>query len=154
MKIFDGLGHMALKVNDLDASIAFYEKLGFPEVLRLLNKEGRPWIVYLRITDGTLLELFPGGDGNPVPGPERTGLFHFCLTVSDIDAAQEKLAAQGISLSQPRKEGAGIDGNRGMWIEDPDGHRIEIMEMAADCIQNRALADFHKGAPSHALALN
>ena len=35
MAAFNSLGHIALMVRDLDASIAFYEKLGFPEFLRL-----------------------------------------------------------------------------------------------------------------------
>lgn len=152
-QIFDGLGHVALKVNDLDASLAFYAKLGFPEILRLLDKEGRPWIVYLRITEKTLLELFPGGGGTRVPGPEATGVNHLSLAVRDLDATEAALKAAGIALSRPRKEGRGVDGNRGMWIEDPDGNRIEIMEMAPDCIQHRALARLREGQPPEALAL-
>ena len=152
-KIFDGLGHIAIKVNDLDASLAFYEKLGFPEILRLLNAKGKPWIVYLRITDNTLLELFPGGTGAPVPGPEITGVNHLSLAVGDLDATEAALRSEGILLSRPRKDGRGVDGNRGMWIEDPDGNRIEIMEMAPDCIQNKALARIREGKPPEALAL-
>jgi hypothetical protein len=40
-----------------------------------------------------------------------------------------------------------------MWIEDPDGNRIEIMEMAPDCIQHQALARLREGKPPEALAL-
>jgi hypothetical protein len=40
-----------------------------------------------------------------------------------------------------------------MWIEDPDGNRIEIMEMAADCIQARALARLRDGKSPEALTL-
>ena len=151
--IFDGLGHVAIKVNDLDASLAFYEKLGFPEILRLLDKAGEPWIVYLRVSDATLLELFPGGAGTPVPGPEATGVNHLSLAVQDLDATEAALAAAGVALSRPRSAGRGLDGNRGMWIEDPDGNRIEIMEMAPDCIQARALARLRAGEPPEALAL-
>lgn len=145
MKIFEGLGHLAFKVKDLDASIAFYDKLGFPEFLRLLNDKGDPWIVYLRITDEIYLELFPKGVGDKVPEADRIGLTHLCLTVKDIDAAEAQLKAVGVPLSRPRKEGRGVDRNRGMWIEDPDGHRIEIMEMAADCIQYEAIKALHAG---------
>ena len=137
MPLFDGLGHVALKVRDLDASLDFYQKLGFPEMLRLLDKDGEPWIVYLRVTDSLYLELFPGGPEERVPENGHTGLAHLCLTSPDLDATEEGLAALGIALSQPRKAGRGVDGNRGMWIEDPDGNRIEIMEMAPDCIQFR-----------------
>lgn len=152
MSIFKSLGHVALRVNDLDASVAFYNAIGFPEVLRLLNASGDPWIVYHRVSDDLFVELFPGGDG-PVSPPEKTGLMHLCLTVEDIDAAEAKLAAAGIALMRPRPAGRGIDGNRGMWIADPDGNQIEIMEMAPDCIQYRAERSVLAGGPPLALSL-
>ena len=70
-----------------------------------------------------------------------------------LDATEAALKSSGIGLSRPRKEGRGVDGNRGMWIEDPDGNRIEIMEMAPDCIQHQALARIRAGKPPEALAL-
>ncbi len=154
MSIFQGVGHVALNVTDLDASLAFYTSLGFPEMLRLLNDKGEPWIVYLRVSDALYLELFPGGEGGKVPDARRTGLAHLCLTSEDLDATEAGLRDRGIALSQPRKPGRGVDGNRGMWIEDPDGNRIEIMEMAPDCIQFRAVANLRAGREPEALALH
>ena len=154
MGVFDGgLGHIAFKVKDLDASLAWYAKVGFPEILRLLDDSGKPWIVYLRVTDGTLLELFPNGVGDKIPPAETTGVTHLSLAVSDLDAVEEHLKKVGIPLSKPRKAGRSLDGNRGMWIEDPDGNRYEIMEMAPDCIQAKALAAHHAGQPPHSLKL-
>ncbi|WP_417310754.1 VOC family protein [Devosia sp.] len=139
MQAFSSLGHFNLKVNDLDASIKFYGALGFPEFLRLNQNDGSPWIVYLRITDELYIELLPGGTG--VAADERaTGLNHLCLTTPDIEATAAHLEAVGIALTSPLKpEHRGVDGNRGMWITDPDGNRIEIMEMASDCIQYEAI---------------
>lgn len=154
MTIFRSLGHLALRVNDLDASVAFYNKIGFPEMLRLLNDKGNPWIVYHRINADLYLELFPGGDGQQVSEAGKTGLMHLCLTVDDIDAAEAKLEAAGVSLSRPRKAGRGVDRNRGAWIEDPDGNQIEIMEMAADCIQYEAERDVVAGGRPHVLSVS
>ncbi len=155
MAIFDSLGHIALKTRNLEASIAFYNAIGFPEMLRLNDKSGAPWIVYHRVNDNLYLELFPGGKDEKVPAESSgaTGLFHLCLTVSDADAAEAKLNKAGIKLSRPRNTKRGIDGNRGMWIEDPDGNRIEIMEMAPDCIQYKAEANLKAGGKPHALSL-
>ncbi len=105
MPLFQGVGHIALNVTDLDASLAFYTRLGFPEMLRLLNEKGEPWIVYLRVSDALYLELFPGGQGGRVPDARRTGLAHLCLTSEDLDATEAGLRAQGIELSQPRRDG-------------------------------------------------
>lgn len=150
MPAFNSLGHVALKVRDLDASVAFYTRLGFPEFLRLLEADGSPWIVYMRFEDNLYLELFPGGHDR-VPGPEGTGVNHLSLTVDDLDKTAAFLEKAGIPLSQPRRNTRGVDNNRGMWIEDPDGNRIEIMEMAPDCIQWAAIRDLHAGKPPHAL---
>ena len=154
MAIFKTLGHLALRVNDLDASVAFYNKIGFPEMLRLLDDKGVPWIVYHRITEELYLELFPGGDGQTVPPPERTGLMHLCLTVEDIDVAEAELKKIGVELMRPRDPKRGLDGNRGMWIEDPDGRQIEIMEMAPNCIQTEAVRNIQAGGTPRALSLS
>jgi lactoylglutathione lyase len=149
MAAFNGLGHIALKVRDLQASIEFYEKLGFPEFLRLLEEDGEPWIVYMRFDDNLYLELFPGGD-RPVD-TKGTGVNHLSLTVDDIEATERHLAEVGIALEAPRSDKRGLDRNRGMWIVDPDGNRIEIMEMAPNCLQWEAIAAVKAGKPPHAV---
>jgi catechol 2,3-dioxygenase-like lactoylglutathione lyase family enzyme len=152
MRAFSNFGHLAFSVNDLQTSIDFYEKLGFPEFLRLTETDGEPWIAYLKITDELYLELFPSGDGGRAPGPEHTGVHHLCLTTDDIEATAAHLASVGIKTVAPLDpNNRGADRNRGMWIIDPDGNRIEIMEMAPDCIQYEAIRDVNAGRPSHAL---
>jgi lactoylglutathione lyase len=137
---FNSLGHVAFRVNDLQKSLDFYAKLGFPEFLRLTETDGRPWIAYLRITDELYLELFPGGDGSRAVGPDHTGVHHLCLTTDDIEATAAHLAGVGVPLTAPLDSTRrGVDKNRGMWVTDPDGNRIEIMEMASDCVQFEAL---------------
>jgi catechol 2,3-dioxygenase-like lactoylglutathione lyase family enzyme len=153
MAAFRGLGHIALKCHDLDRSVAFYEKLGFPKFLTLLNHDGKPWIVYLRFTDDLFLELFPGGAEEQVQTRGKTGLDHLSLSVDDLDVTEAHLKSVGIPLLSPRKDQRGVDGNRGMWIVDPDGHQIEIMEMAPDCIQYQAIAALKRGEAALVLDL-
>ena len=153
MQPFTSLGHINLKVIDLKASIDFYAKLGFPEFLRLTQTDGTTWIVYLRITDELYIELLPGGVGRG--GDEKaTGLNHLCLTTPDIEMTVSELAKKGISLVAPLDPAKrGVDHNRGCWIVDPDGNRIEIMEMAPNCVQYEALETFRKtGKPSAVVA--
>lgn len=152
MAAFNSLGHVAFRVNDLAASLAFYEKLGFPEFLRLTQEDGRPWIAYLKITDELYLELFPGGDGGKAVGPEHTGVHHLCLTTDDIEKTAAHLEAVGVPATHalvPSRRG--VDGNRGMWVTDPDGNRIEIMEMAPGCVQYEALRAMRAGGPATSL---
>jgi catechol 2,3-dioxygenase-like lactoylglutathione lyase family enzyme len=151
VKAFDTLGHINLKVGDLRASIDFYSRVGFPEFLRLTERDGSTWIVYLKITEKLYIELLPGGEGRG--GDEAaTGLNHLCLTTDDIEATITELSNVGIPLSEPFDPAKrGVDGNRGAWIADPDGNRIEIMEMAANCVQYDAIAELARTGKATAL---
>ena len=147
-------GSVATTWNDGRLRVApLIDRMYSPCVGWAVRPDGRTSIVYHQIGEELFLELFPGGDGNPVPGPDVTGVNHLSLTVADIDKAEKDLAAIGIPLMQPRNNARGIDGNRGMWIADPDGHRIEIMEMAPDCIQYRAVTNHQAGGKPHVLTL-
>jgi lactoylglutathione lyase len=138
VKGITGIGHVAIKVKDLDRSLDYYiNKLGFPEMMRLRKDDGSVWLVYLRITDEQYLEVFPGADGDRAPGWDANGMNHLCLIVDDIDPVLAQIAAAGLELLLPLK--TAIDGNRQAWLEDPDGNRIELMEMAPDSLQYEAI---------------
>lgn len=145
IKGIQGFGHIALRCKDIDASLAFYKDgLGLPELHRLYRDNGDLWLVYLRLTDDQIIELFPGGNTDAAPDKDATGVTHLCLACEDLDEVAEALAANGVQLTSPIK--SGIDGNRGAWIEDPDGNRYELMEMHPNCIQYKALRRWKAGA--------
>lgn len=138
MQGITGIGHVAIKVTDLDRSLDYYvNKLGFAEMLRLHKEDGTVWLVYLRITDDQYLEVFPGAENDRAPGWNANGLNHVCLTVDDIDRVLAEVAAAGLTLLLPLK--TAVDGNRQAWLEDPDGNRLELMEMAPDSLQLDAI---------------
>ena len=133
-----GIGHVALKVADIGRSLEFYcDRLGFAEMMRLNQDDGSLWLVYLRITDTQFLELFPGGKGGRAPDRDATAINHFCLECDDLDATAAKLREAGVRLTVEPK--LGLDGNRQCWIEDPDGNRIEFMQMSRDSMQAQAI---------------
>ena len=150
MGAFLTLGHINFKTRDLQASIKFYETLGFKTFLELTDEDHKPWIVYLRFDDQLYLELTGGGKDRS-PGPEPTGFNHMCITVSDIEAAARELEANGLKLMNPLKLTKGLDNNRGAWVEDPYGNRIELMEMAPDCVQYDAIKAFNAGKGKQSL---
>ncbi len=82
--IIKGMGfhHVALKTADLDASIAFYEKLGMKFYTSWGEGDGR--IAMMDFGDGGILELFAGGNGDEQANPRY---IHFALKVDDVDAA-------------------------------------------------------------------
>ena len=134
-----GIGHVALKVSDIQRSLEFYrDRLGFEEMMHLDRDDGSLWLVYLRITDTQFIELFPGGEGERAPGSDATTINHFCLECSDLDATAQVLRERGIALTVEPK--LGLDGNRQCWIADPDGNRIEFMQMSPSSMQVEAIA--------------
>ena len=133
-----GIGHVALKVADVERSLEFYRnRLGFAEMMRLNNDDGSLWLVYLRITDTQFLELFPGGSGARAPGSDMTAINHFCLECDDLDATAAGLKGAGIHLTVEPK--MGLDHNHQCWIEDPDGNRIEFMQLSPKSMQAEAI---------------
>jgi lactoylglutathione lyase len=133
-----GIGHVALKVADIERSLEFYrDRLGFAEMMRLHQDDGSLWLVYLRITDTQFLELFPGGQGSRSPDRDATAINHFCLESDDLDVTAARLRDIGVKLTIEPK--MGLDHNRQCWIEDPDGNRIEFMQMSRDSMQAEAI---------------
>jgi lactoylglutathione lyase len=138
MLTVSSITHVAIRVKDIDRSLSFYiDKLGFNELMRL-DRDGRLWLIYLRITDDQYLEVFPEGQGDDAPGAEEVGYNHMCLAVPDIEQTVRELEAAGIPLIRPKIKA--LDGNWQTWIADPDGHRIELMQMAPDGMQAQAIA--------------
>ena len=126
-----GYGHIALTCADVKASIDFYcEKLGFKQAFTLKDADGNPWIEYIGIAPGQFLELFyakPGFANNP------GSYSHVCLVVEDINTAASTLKAKGVAITSGPSQGR--DGNWQCWVQDPDGNRIEFMQISPDSSQ-------------------
>ena len=138
MKSVKSIGHVAIRVKDIDRSLDFYvKKLGFPEMFRLYRDDKALWIVYLRVTDNQFIELFPDAIGERSPPAEAIGLNHLCLECEDIDVALADLAMRNVALYRPKKMGA--DNTLQAWVEDPDGNRIELMQLGKDAMQTAAI---------------
>ena len=137
MLTVSSIAHVAIRVKDIGRSLDFYVgKLGFQEMMRL-DRDGRLWLLYLRITDTQYLEIFPEGEGERAAGREAVGYNHICFEVPDIEQTVRELDAMGVEMIRPMIKA--IDGNWQTWIEDPDGHRIELMQMASDGLQLQAI---------------
>lgn len=125
-----GIGHVAFNISDLDRSLDFYcNKLGLRKAFQL-DREGTPspWIVYIQIAPGHFIELFPGASGENTPS-ER-GYNHFCLLVDDMATTLKDLEARGLPIEGGPTRG--LDNNWQYWLTDPDGNRIELMQIAHD----------------------
>ncbi|TSB24462.1 VOC family protein [Streptomyces benahoarensis] len=107
---------------DPERSRAFYgEGLGL-EIYREFGTGPERGTVYF--LGGGFLEVSGRSDG--APGPT----LQLWLQVADVAAAHDALAARGVEiLRPPAREPWGLIE---MWIADPDGHRLVLVEVPAD----------------------
>jgi predicted lactoylglutathione lyase len=52
------IAHIAFQVNDMEASLKFYETFGIKKAFSISDDNGKPQIEYLKISDGQFIELF------------------------------------------------------------------------------------------------
>ena len=122
------LGHLALRVADMEKALDFYcAKLGLKRAFDLNRPSGEAWIVYLKVAEGQFIELFYGGKDPVVTTPASIGFNHLCLEVDDIQETAERMRQLDVPLDvQPK---LGMDHNWQCWVRDPDGNRIEFMQL-------------------------
>ena len=122
--------HTCYRITDIDRSVAFYKALGFEEVGRIpirdeainvfMNQPGDGEAPRLELTYNFGVDSYEIG----------TGYGHIAITTDDIDATLARLKEQGIEPERPPysiREG----GNRLTIVRDPDGYRVELLEMPA-----------------------
>ena len=117
--------HTCYRVLDLERSAEFYAKLGFEELRMPIGDEAINLFMGLP-DDGARLEL-TFNIGRTEPYEIGTGYGHIAITVDDLDATLERLAALGIEPEKPPytvREG----GSRICFVRDPDDYRIELLE--------------------------
>lgn len=112
------LNHVALSVRDVEASVTFYrDVLGLEVIARPAFDFPGAW---LRLGADQELHLIGGRDG-PVVSSSRGN--HFALKVDDPRAWEARLRGAGVALRGPKRR---PDGATQIFLEDPDGHVIEL----------------------------
>ncbi|MEX0303791.1 MAG: VOC family protein [Leisingera sp.] len=117
------IGHVHLKVSDLDQSIAFYSGvLGFEVTQRLGNSAAFLSAGGYHHHIGLNTWQSKGG---PAPAPNMTGLYHTAILLPDrksLAAVLHRVLEAGIEL-----EGAADHGvSEAVYLQDPDGNGVEL----------------------------
>jgi catechol-2,3-dioxygenase len=119
------IGHVNLRVRDLERSKAFYcDVLGFPVAEQDPNHGG----VFMTLgEDFHTLDLVqhPNPQKDDGPGAGRVGVAHIAFQVGSYDAlgeAYRALLEHGVAI------GRAMDhiNQRSIYFSDPDGNRLEI----------------------------
>ena len=146
MTTIDGVAHIGITVEDLDRSVKFYcDNFGFTYLrgthfkypfflnnrslyqLDPQTTECQTAVLYAPAGD-VQLELFRFTTHlSPERIPwTRCGITHFAVTTSDISGIVEQLRKNNVEFCM--NVGTRPDGGRWVFVRDPDGNLIEIME--------------------------
>lgn len=118
--------HTNMRVRNIDASLRFYEALGYERRGRL--QFAGAYNVYLGLPgDGDTLELTVN-EGRNEPYDLGGGYGHIALAVDDLDALLASLAVEGIEPEKPPYHPGGREEFRICFVADPDGYRIELID--------------------------
>lgn len=115
----------AVRVSDLERSLAFYTAVGYLTLTTIPLDDGSS-LIWLRLPDeqSVSLELVH----RPADGPVETGGFeHIAIEIDSLAETIERLTAAGLQPGEPELPG-GPDGPKTSWLVDPDGYRIELVE--------------------------
>ena len=117
--------HTMVRVQDLEATIAFFKLLGLEETRRTDNEKGRFTLVFMAAPGQpeTPVELTYNWDPEDYQGGRNFG--HLAYAVDDIYAACQRLMDGGVTINRPPR-----DGNMA-FVRSPDGISIELLQEGA-----------------------
>lgn len=117
------IGHVHLKVADLDRAIQFYRDLmGFDLLMRFGNEAA--FLSAGGYHHHLALNTWESAGGNPPP-PGSTGLYHFAInypTRRDLGVALQRLLDNGWRIDGASDHGT----HEALYLHDPDFNGIEL----------------------------
>jgi lactoylglutathione lyase len=118
--------HTMVRVADLEKSLYFYrDLLGLRELRRIDNEKGRFTLVFLAAPgdDAAQVELTHNWD--PAQYGIGRAFGHLAYEVDDVYALCGKLAAGGVTINRPPRDG------RLAFVRSPDDISVELLQKGA-----------------------
>jgi len=114
--------HTMIRVSDVTATLAFFELLGLKELRRADSEAGRFTLIFLAAPgdEEAQVELTHNWDEAGYTGGRNFG--HLAYAVDDIYATCARLAAGGVTINRPPRDG------HMAFVRSPDGISVELLQ--------------------------
>jgi catechol 2,3-dioxygenase-like lactoylglutathione lyase family enzyme len=121
---FNGIAHIAIRVQSIADSLAFYNKLGYQQAFAWTRGDVTTQS-FVKINDTQYIELYPAGPSGPPrtpapdaaqagaatparpPTPSTSGFTHLCFEGADLHAIHDFYVAEGLTPSPVNTAAAG-----------------------------------------------
>ena len=126
MSLSESVRRIGVEPADLGKSLHFYrDLLGLKELRRIENEKGRFTLVFLAAPgdDAAQIELTYNWDPENYTIGRAFG--HLAYEVDDVYALCEKLAAGGVVINRPPRDG------RMAFVRSPDNISVELLQKGA-----------------------
>ena len=110
------INHVTTMVKDTARAMKFYNDL--VGIRQIQSQVDNPNITWLQLESGIMVHLIETPDA-----PAKPENVHHAFEVEDFDGTKRILAENGFEI---QREGVRYDGQAFLFINDPDGNRVEF----------------------------
>lgn len=121
----NGIQHIGIPTNDIEATIRFYEKLGFEIAFRTINEEANEKVAFLKLYS-LVIETYE----NKAAKMETGAIDHVAIDVKDIESVYQAIDQAGLNSVQDTIHFLPFweKGVRFFTIEGPNKEKIEFSQ--------------------------
>lgn len=124
-KLMNGIQHIGIPTNDIEATISFYEKLGFEVALRTVNEEADEKVAFLKLNT-LVIETYE----NKAAKMEAGAIDHVAIDVTDVQKVYELIEEVGLNTTQDEIHFLPFweNGVKFFTIEGPNKEKVEFSQ--------------------------
>jgi catechol 2,3-dioxygenase-like lactoylglutathione lyase family enzyme len=121
----NGIQHIGIPTNDIEATIEFYEKLGFKIALRTMNEEANEKVAFLKL-ENLVIETYENKEAKMEAG----AIDHVAIDVKDIEKVYELITQEGLNTTKDMIHFLPFweNGVRFFTIEGPNKEKVEFSQ--------------------------
>lgn len=121
----NGIQHVGIPTNDIEATIEFYGKLGFEVALQTVNEEANEKVAFLKLNN-LVIETYE----NKAAKMESGAIDHVAIDVKDIEKVYELINHAGLNTIRDTIHFLPFweNGVRFFTIEGPNKEKIEFSQ--------------------------